>query len=437
MATSRNGPKSRTAKKKAAARSQRNGRPKYQPLPDLPPDEFEILKADIAQRGLQYPVIQDEKGNTLDGHQRERALRELGIKNYPVKVIAGLSSEEKRHYALAINIKRRSLTTAQKRTLIEQELRRTPDIANNWWAEILAVDKATVAAARRRLEATCEIPKLKKLRGKDGKSRAAKYRQVVANTAAELRVARQVVKSLPPSCNGKLFDVVTASRRARKAVRQRTWKGKVIEPSADEDIRLYHCRFQRLEKVAGIRPRSINLILTDIPYGREFLPELDNLGAFAERVLVNGGLFVSFVGQYYLPQVLETLTGHMTYRWTMASIWDGDGNVVHPLQVASQWKPIVVFSKGRWKIEVRWPDLLRITSKEKLHKWQQPLATIESLVELFAKSDQLVCDPCAGAFTSALASRNMGRRFVGCDSDKECVLFGQERLAEGKPRRPR
>ena len=34
----------------------RNGKLKYQPLPDLPPEEFEALKADIAERGIQYHV---------------------------------------------------------------------------------------------------------------------------------------------------------------------------------------------------------------------------------------------------------------------------------------------------------------------------------------------------------------------------------------------
>ena len=36
-------------------------------------------------------------------------------------------------------------------------------------------------------------------------------------------------------------------------------------------------RFQELEKVAGIRPKSVNLILVDPPYGKDFLPELPDL----------------------------------------------------------------------------------------------------------------------------------------------------------------
>ena len=145
-----------------------NGRPRYQPLPDLPTDEFEALKADIAERGIQYHVIQDENGDTLDGHQRERAAKELGIRNYPIKVLSGLTDEEKWHFALSVNVKRRHLTRPQMRAIIEQEIKRTPDLANNWLAEIIGVDDKTVASARRKLEAGSEIPKLRKLRGKDG-----------------------------------------------------------------------------------------------------------------------------------------------------------------------------------------------------------------------------------------------------------------------------
>ena len=55
----------------------KHGRPKYQFFPDLPPEEYESLKADVAVHGIQYAVIEDEKGNTFDGHQREWIADEL------------------------------------------------------------------------------------------------------------------------------------------------------------------------------------------------------------------------------------------------------------------------------------------------------------------------------------------------------------------------
>lgn len=420
-------------------------RPKYQPLPDLPPEEFEVLKADIAEKGLQYPVIQDEKGNVLDGHQRERALKELGIKHYPVKVISGLSEQEKWHYAVAVNVKRRHLTTAQKRMLIEQELKRTPDIANNWLAEVLGVDKTTVQSTRKRLESTCGIPKLTKLRGKDGKNRAAKYGQVLANTAKELVVAREIVRDLPPSCNGKLLDTTTASRRAGRYNNQKHFDGQIPEPSPRDSIRIYHCRFQNLREMAGLRRKSVNLIVTDIPYGKEFLPELDDLGKFASEVLIDGGLFITFVGQFHLDRYIESFGKHLTYRWTMAATWEKDGNQIHQLGISSRWKPILLYSKGPYRRTTgRKSDLLQMVTKEKgLHDWQQPLATIEELVKNFSDPGDLIVDPCAGSFGVAAVAHSLGRKLVGCDVNASCVAMGHERIKSlfgpkvGRPRKPR
>ncbi|MHB0959277.1 MAG: DNA methyltransferase [Pirellulaceae bacterium] len=424
MATSRNGRYRRTA-------SSCTRRPKYQPLPDLPPDEYEALKRDIAENGLQYPLIEDEQGNTLDGHQRKRALTELGVKNYPVKVVAGLREEEKWHYALSVNVKRRNLTTAQKRQLIEQELRRTADLANNWLAEILGVDVKTVQATRKRLESTLEIPKLTKLRGKDGKQRTAKYAHVVANTPRELAIAREIVTKLPASCNGRTMDTITAARHARRNDRAVIRNTRVVTPLPEDSIKIIHGPFQALEEKAGIRKNSVHLVLTDIPYDRRFLPQLSELVEFAERILVSGGLFITFSGQYYLPQVMEAFGQRLMYRWLAMSTWSGDSNMIHPLQIASQCKPILIYTKGKWTKRGRWGDVLFSEGKEKnWHPHQQSLDDVERLVSYFSEPKNLIVDPCAGGFTTAVACRNLGRRFVGCDAEKQHVVAGQKRLRE-------
>ena len=48
-------------------------------------------------------------------------------------------------------------------------------------------------------------------------------------------------------------------------------------PPGDGDIRLYRGPFQRLEAAAGIEPGSVDLILTDPPYGGEFVPQVADL----------------------------------------------------------------------------------------------------------------------------------------------------------------
>lgn len=423
------------AKKNSKSSVKRNGPPKYQPMPDLSPDEFELLKSDIDENGLQYPIVQDEDGITLDGHQRERALKELKIKNYPVQVIGGLNEEEKWQYALSVNVKRRHLTSAQKRELIKQELKRTPDIANNWLAEIIGADVKTVQTVRRKLVSTLEIPKLEKLRGKDGKHRSARYNQIITNTPKELEIARSVISDLP-SENGRILDTISAQRRARRNVKSLARNiNNVVKPSSNKDIRLYHCRFQNLEQEAKIKRNSVSVVLTDFPYSKNFLPQLSELSEFCNRVLKPGGLLVTYSGQYHLPEVLNRLGEHLTYRWQMASLWSGDSNMIHPLQIASQWKPILIFSKGKWKKKKRWSDVSLVQGKDKsLHDWQQHEAEVEMLVRYFSEPRDLVCDCMAGSFTTAIACRRNGRKFVGCDVDAECVEIGHARLERDKKR---
>ena len=51
----------------------------YQVLPPLTDEEFAMLKADVALRGVLIPIEYDEEGNILDGYHRVRACNDLGI----------------------------------------------------------------------------------------------------------------------------------------------------------------------------------------------------------------------------------------------------------------------------------------------------------------------------------------------------------------------
>jgi hypothetical protein len=152
---------------------------KYQLLPPMTPQAFEALKADIAQRGVVVPIDVDENGDILDGHNRYRAWLELK-KNEPPPMIVrtGMTEQEKRSFARKNNILRRHLTREQIRDLIAEQLKDSPDWADNRIAEELGVDGKTVGSVRDDLESTSEFPKLDRLVGKDGKSRPRKVPRI-------------------------------------------------------------------------------------------------------------------------------------------------------------------------------------------------------------------------------------------------------------------
>ena len=175
---------------------------KYQALPDMPLEQFEALKADIAERGVLTPIDVDETGTILDGHHRYRACCELEITEFPTVIRLELDEDQKRSFARKSNALRRHLTRAQVRSLIVDQLKDTPQWANSRIGRELGVDSKTVATVRKRLEATSEIPKFDRLIGADGKERPTKQPRspaVMTPDVDELaRVLARIQEGLPP-----------------------------------------------------------------------------------------------------------------------------------------------------------------------------------------------------------------------------------------------
>ncbi len=169
---------------------------KYQVMPDMPPEQFEALKADIMERGVLVPIDVDEHGYILDGHHRYRACIELGITEFPTIVRPGLSDEDRRIFARKNNMLRRHLGRKQVRELIAEQLKDTPTWANNRVAQVLGVDSKTVKAIRERLERTSEIPKLDKLVGADGKARPVKQKRPPAIMASNTDELRRILEKI-------------------------------------------------------------------------------------------------------------------------------------------------------------------------------------------------------------------------------------------------
>ncbi len=404
---------------------------KYNLFPDLTPAEYEALKTSIADRGVDIPIIVDGEGSIIDGWHRQKACDELGMFCHR-EVRRFDSDEEKLELAVTANAKRRQLNQKQKCALVAAYLKLDPTINDNWLAEMIGgMAKITVTKVRVRLEATLQIPKLTTFRGKDGKSRPRNYARVVVNSDKELDKALKAIKKLP--ANGKMMDATTAIRHARRNDRKAEREGTPIIPLPDDSIRTYHCPFQDLEKVAAIPPASVNFFYADIPYDGGFVEQVADLAAMAKRMLVEGGVCAVMTGQYYLDKVMGMLGKHLTWRSAIASVWEGDSPPVHQLHASNHWKPILIFSKGDWRITGRWPDVSRVVSKEKdWHPQQQPLGEVEMLVRTFSNPGDLVVDPCGGGFTTAVACRNISRRCISCDVDEQAVLAGQERLGAAK-----
>lgn len=69
------------------------------------------------------------------------------------------------------------------------------------------------------------------------------------------------------------------------------------------------------------------------------------------------------------------------------------------------------------------------SSRNKLHPTQKPLPLFEYIIRASSNEGDIVCDPCSGSFTTAVAALSLNRRFIGCDLNPEYVKIGIERLS--------
>ncbi len=151
--------------------------PRYQVLPDLAADDFARLKASIAERGVEVPVMVDDDGEILDGHNRAKIADSLGIE-YPKTVRAGLAPHEKRLLAVELNLARRQLTDAQKVMLGRQI---EPDVTK---------------AARERQGSRTDLQPSGQMSGRLGESRDEVARTVGLGSGRTYERAKQVIETV-------------------------------------------------------------------------------------------------------------------------------------------------------------------------------------------------------------------------------------------------
>jgi 16S rRNA G966 N2-methylase RsmD len=175
--------------------------------------------------------------------------------------------------------------------------------------------------------------------------------------------------------------------------------------------------------------RDAELILTDPPYPREYLPLWDELFERAEEGLKEGGFLVTYAPHIHLKEIFAKIPDTLTYVWTIAQIHTGGRTSYHPSRVNIGWKPILVFVKGEMPDIEYYDDVLQGTGREKDdHEWQQAVGEAERLIQIFTTKGGLVVDPFVGSGTVAVAAQRTGRNFKVYDIDPMAIKTTLTRL---------
>lgn len=241
--------------------------------------ELESLKQSIQKIGLLQPIVVDEQNNLIAGFRRLSAFKELGKKEIDVNVV-NIENAVQGEYDE--NIIRKNFTPSERVAI---------------WDSI-------------------ENFQFKKGRRSDSEQREKPIKQVSKITGIStdtLSKAKQVVEFGDKKLIEKMDKTGNVNRIYRQVkAKKLSVERKLLTPK-NITVDVQCGDFRILSK--KINNNTIDLILTDPPYPKEYLPLWAELGKIAKRILKPSGFLISYSGQNNLPFILGQLSNHLNYYW--------------------------------------------------------------------------------------------------------------------------
>lgn len=221
-----------------------------------------------------------------------------------------------------------------------------------------------------------------------------------------------------------------------------------------------------------IKDKSIDMILCDLPYGTtqckwDVIIPFEDLWKQYERIVKDNGAIVLTAAQPFTSLLIASNIKLFKYNW----VWEkskatGFLNAKKRPLVAHE--DVLVFAKKQTKYNPQMVqgepydkgEILRATDvygkqrktasenktglryprtvqyfktaesegRKTYHPTQKPVALFEYLIKTYTDENDIVLDNCMGAGTTAIACRNLNRKYIGFEKDKKYFDIIMERL---------
>lgn len=222
-----------------------------------------------------------------------------------------------------------------------------------------------------------------------------------------------------------------------------------------------------LEELPSIQDRSIDLVLTDIPYQKtqnswDSIIPLDRMWAEIKRVAKPNAAIVLFCAQPFTSVLITSNLKHFKYCWQWDKI-NPTGHLNAKRRPMKKLEDIAVFCYGKvpynpqglvWNPRTKtrnentegsnnygehnstytatWQgyptERLEFKNENGLHPTQKPVALLEYLIQTYTDPEDVVLDFTAGSFSTAIAAINTSRSFIGIELDDNYFETGENRV---------
>lgn len=190
-----------------------------------------------------------------------------------------------------------------------------------------------------------------------------------------------------------------------------------------------------LEIMKQIPDKSVDLVVTDPPYGMDFqsnhrktkhekivgdnifpLWVFDELFRIAKRGVY---VFCRWDNLKDLPKPKSVLVW-VKNNWSMGDLKHEHGR---------QWEAICFYPQEEHKFIKRIPDVLKAKrTQNELHPTEKPIDIIGQLIQ--ANIGDVILDPFLGSGTTAVAAKQLGRNFIGIEISEKYCKIAEDRLRQ-------
>mgnify|MGYP001567577656 CR=1 FL=1 len=381
-------------------------------------DGIEELAASIQEFGLIEPIVCDENNILIAGERRLKAHQLLKLETIEVKYINELNDLQKREIELEENLHRKDFT---------------------WQEEVTA--KAKLHSLKQKIHGAA-------VKGHDSKGwgiedTATALGESSATVSIDLQIARGI-KAFPELMKEK--SKYTALKKLR-ALQERVLQDELAKRMkkvgiiTNPNVICGNC----LEELEKVETGSIDLVLTDPPYGIdiedshtfgreqgkdtrfkdgefETFDLLDKVIPHLFRVLKDDRHLFMFCAIDKFPRVSELLRKHGFWVHHIPIIWD-KGSGSYPSQSTTfvhSYEPFIHAMKGKRKLYGTPRDIFqvkRVPSDKKIHPTEKPTELLREIISLTTLAGEKVFDPFAGSGATIVASKETNRQAAGIELD--------------------
>jgi 16S rRNA G966 N2-methylase RsmD len=394
--------------------------PEYEKLVyPLTKEQFNSVFESIKEKGLLEPITVNKDGYILDGHNRWKICNILGIEcRYEIKYFK--NKFEEKLYVIDVNLHRRHLTPAQR---IQLALLKKPIYEEQ--------AKHNQSEGGKGVQICTPLKRVNEIIAKDAgvSARQVSKFEFILNSIPDPPNSNLMKRVLNGSTNiNKVYNQLDLQRQREDLLKLHSANSNF---DSSDQLKLFRADIREITP-ADIPDNSVQLIFTDPQYDKPSLSFYKVLAVLAERILMEGGSLITYIGQYALPVILDYILKNSTlkYYWELAVLHSGAQMPMYSKHIRVDWKPLLWFYKGDAPtILYDIHDSIKSDIPDKLgHDWAQSTREASYCIQILTYEGQTVVDPFCGSGTTAIAALNLKRNFVGSDINADTLELARANI---------